>query len=195
MRGSDKWCYHFPGHQTMFLRWKTIFRREKGQKSRNRSGEIAIIAMDGWELDLSCMQGWCWADACGIYPTSQLHGTHGPPVNTMLRACLLLLLLLLLLFSLSLSLMLRPFIIRVYKVDPSFKKFSNWMTRVLLEWTDHRQREVCIQESFPTTLIYSSVYPMYSHVISRVGDGARFILHLRTHRFFLSFLLLRICFC
>jgi hypothetical protein len=29
--------------------------------------------------------------------------------------------------------MLRPFIIRVYKVDPSFKKFSNWMTRVLLE--------------------------------------------------------------
>jgi hypothetical protein len=98
-------------------------------------------------------------------------------------------------FSLSLSLMLRPFIIRVYKVDPSFKKFSNWMTRVLLEWTDHRQREVCIQESFPTTLIYSSVYPMYSHVISRVGDGARFILHLRTHRFFLSFLLLRICFC
>jgi hypothetical protein len=43
----------------MFLRWKTIFRWEKGQKSRNRSGEIAIIAMDGWELDLSCMQGWC----------------------------------------------------------------------------------------------------------------------------------------
>jgi hypothetical protein len=45
--------------------------------------------------------------------------------------------------------MLRPFIIRVYKVDPSFKKFSNWMTRVLLEWTDHRQRYAMHPRIFP----------------------------------------------
>jgi hypothetical protein len=86
----------------MFLCWKTIFRWEKGQKSRNRSGEIAIIAMDAWMGTGPLMHAGLVLSRCMWYISDEsvAWNTHGPPVNTMLHACLLLLLLLLLSLSL-----------------------------------------------------------------------------------------------